>query len=115
MLHLSVNTVPGRNPAMERKFDRKEVSGVYGVIARDKHIISGVVDNVSPGGFKISHLPLAFENDKHCYSIVISKDSSHYKIMATPCWETRGSGEHDLEVGFKIIDAPWEWAELTYN
>ncbi len=100
---------------MKRKFERVHVIGVSGDLATDKVILNGIVDDVSPGGFKLFQLPASFQNDKHVYTVVISNGDNHFKILAKPCWDSKAEGKNSIEVGFKIIDAPWEWAELTYQ
>jgi len=98
---------------MKRKFERMTVKGIRGDLAIDKAILNGIVDDVSPNGFKLSHLPASFQNDKHVYTVIISNGDIHYKILAKPCWDTKAAGKNSIEAGFKIIDAPWEWAEFT--
>jgi hypothetical protein len=100
---------------MKRKCNRRKVAGYYGDLAIDSNIVRGVVQDISSGGFKLSHLPDSFQNEKHVYTIIISKGDSHYKLLAKPCWQNKKSEETHLNVGFKVIDAPWEWAELTLN
>lgn len=100
---------------MKRKFERVQISGLYGDVAAGNLILNGLVDDISPGGFKLSQLPASFQNDKHVYTVILSKGENHYKILAKPCWDTKTEGKNSMEVGFKIIDAPWEWTEFTFS
>lgn len=98
---------------MKRKFDRVVVKGIFGDVAIDNSIINGIVQDISPGGFKLSRLPDSLIVDKHVYTVVITKGDSHYKLLAKPCWEQKLNDTASMDVGFKVIDSPWEWAELT--
>ncbi len=98
---------------VERKFQRFWGPGFVGDVADGKSIVGGIVEDISAGGFKISSIPDSFTAEKHTYSTILSGDGKHYKILAKPCWRRQGQEKNNVEVGFKILDAPWEWAELT--
>jgi hypothetical protein len=35
-------------------------------------------------------------------------------MLAKPCWRTKND-PNTITIGFKILDAPWEWVEFTMN
>ena len=35
--------------------------------------------------------------------------------LAKPCWKRTGSMTSRIDIGFKILDAPWEWVEFAMN
>jgi hypothetical protein len=98
---------------VERKFQRLWVPGFVGELADGKSIVGGIVEDISEGGFKITSIPDSFTAEKHTYSAILSGGGKHYKVLAKPCWRKQGQGKNNVEIGFKILDAPWEWVELT--
>jgi hypothetical protein len=107
----------GRESAQDqhkRKYPRLGVPGFVGDLADDKKFIAGTVGNISTGGFEIINLPPSFRAEKFTYKAVLSGGGKHYKILAKPCWR-RDRGFNSVEIGFKILDAPWEWVELTMH
>ncbi len=99
---------------VNRKYYRAEVKGFLGNLADGKNVIGGVVENISTGGFALTHLPESFSADRHSYTAVLSGGGKHYKILAKPCWRMK-NGNDTFHIGFKILDAPWEWVDLTMN
>lgn len=99
---------------LKRKYQRAGVPGFVGNLADGKRIIEGIVGNISTGGFEITNLPKSFTADRHTYTAVLSGGGKHYKMLAKPCWRN-DSGRNDINIGFKILDAPWEWVEFTMN
>ena len=98
----------------KRNYRRAELHGFTGNLVDGKKIIEGIVENISSGGFELSNLPESFSAEKHTYLAVISGKNKHYKVLVKPCWK-KNKAENDIVIGFKILDAPWEWAELTLN
>lgn len=98
---------------MRRKDRRAGVPGLVGDIADGNQVIGGVIHDISSGGFRIAHIPVCFSADKLTYVVVLSGGGKHYRLLAKPCWRKKGKGQDQDEMGFKIIDAPWEWFELT--
>ena len=96
-----------------RRYRRGTVSGFSGDIADGNRIIGGVVEDVSPNGFKMSHIDETFLAEEHTYYAVVSGKGRHYKLLAKPCWKR--STETGLEIGFKIVDASWEWTEFILD
>ncbi len=112
---------PGSNDTLlrllghvKRKYQRAEVSGFMGNLVDGRKVIGGIVENISTGGFEFSSLPDSFVAEKHTYLAVITGKEKHYKVLVKPCWR-RCKGKNDINIGFKILDAPWEWVELTLN
>ncbi len=88
------------------------IADFVGDLVDGRKIIGGIVENISAGGFKITNLPKSFTAEKHFYTTVLSGGGKHYKILARPCWRKK-NGEYLFTTGFKILDAPWQWLELT--
>lgn len=102
-----------RNGQMSRNYRRAGLPGFFGDIADGNLIVGGMIDDISTGGFRMTGIPEIFKAEKHTYAVVLSGGGKHYRLLAKPCWKKKGSGPDQAEMGFKIIDAPWEWVELT--
>ncbi len=89
--------------------------GFVGDLADGKLVISANIEDISIGGFKIVGIPGSFGADKHTYTAILSGGGKHYRLLAKPCWITPGAGEGKVDIGFKILNAPWEWVEFTMN
>lgn len=99
----------------KRKYRRVEMPGFVGDLADGKAMLGGVVADISLGGFKITTMRMSFAADRHAYTAILTGGGNHYRLLAKPCWKRLGLGKDNLEIGFKILDAPWEWIELTMN
>lgn len=95
---------------VKRKSRRAKIPGFIADLADGNAIIGGKVGNISQNGFSFTHVSPEFPADKHAYTIVLSRNGSHYRVIAKPCWRLQGE---ENEIGFKILDAPWEWLEFT--
>lgn len=100
---------------MKRKHRRAGVPGFVGDLADGKLVISANIEDISIGGFKIVGIPSTFGADKHTYTAILSGGGKHYRLLAKPCWITPGAVEGKVDIGFKILNAPWEWVEFTMN
>lgn len=100
-----------RMGGMHRRYRRESVSGFSADIADGHRLIGGVVDDISSTGYKMSQVDEAFQADGHHYQTVVSGNGRHYKILAKPCWKKKT--DRGLEIGFKIMDVSWEWAEFV--
>lgn len=98
---------------MRRKDRRAGIPGFVVNIADGNLVVEGTVADISTGGFRIRNIPEFFKAEQHTYSTVLSGGGRHFRLLAKPCWRRKGAGQHQVEMGFKIIDAPWEWVELT--
>jgi hypothetical protein len=100
---------------MNRKHRRAGVPGFVGDLADGNLVIGGIVEDISTGGFKLTNIPESFSAEKHTYMAILSGGGKHYRLLAKPCWRKQGEGGGSVEMGFKILDAPWEWLALTMN
>jgi len=98
---------------VERKEKRRVVTGFSGDIAGSDDIVAGDVGNISAGGFKITGIPDSFTGAEHSYTTVLNGNGSYYRVVATPRWRKECGEKGFVEMGFKILDAPWEWLELN--
>jgi hypothetical protein len=99
----------------KRKYRRTGLPGFVGDLADGKLVLGGHVADVSIGGFKITDIPSSFGAEKHTYTAILSGAGKHYRLLVKPCWKRQGSGKYNVDIGFKIIDAPWEWVKFTMN
>ncbi len=100
---------------IKRRHSRIEVQGFEGDIADGNFVIEGAVEDVSFGGFKMSNLPRNFLTSSQNYTTVVSGMGKHFRLIVTPCWKKMAASNHSMEVGFKIVGAPWEWSEFITN
>ena len=100
---------------MKRKHRRAELSGFVGDLVSGKLVFGGNIQDISLGGFKIKDIPPSFDAEKLTYTIVVSGRGKHFRVLAKPCWKRVSSGQGSVDIGFKILDAPWEWVEFTTN
>lgn len=98
----------------KRKYRRDGSPGFVADFADGSKIIGGIVENVSIGGFEIVSLPKSFTAEKHSYTVILSGGGKHYKMLVKPCWRKKNGLIH-VDIGFKILDAPWEWVKLTMH
>ncbi len=111
--HKGVRSDPGHQPRRDR---RRKVSGFYGDIAWGKSLSTGVVEDISRGGFRMTDLPVAQDRAGHHFCrVVLSGQGRYYRLLVTPCWEKATAEGGRVEVGFKILDSSWDWLELTRN
>ncbi len=99
----------------KRKSHRKDVSGFMADIADTTSVVGGEIENISSGGFKMINVPSSFTGSKHTYTTVLNGNGKYYRLVAKPCWMKKNAENGSIEIGFKIIDAPWEWVDLTLN
>jgi hypothetical protein len=100
---------------MNRKQRRVGVLGFIGDLADDNLLVGGEIEDISMGGFKLTNIPESFGADKLYYTVILTGGGRHYRLLAKPCWRKKGLGQSRVELGFKIIDAPWEWVELALS
>ena len=96
-----------------RKYRRAGMAGFVGDVADGKNIFSGHVTDISLGGFKVADLPQSFSAERHTYVAILSGGGKYYRVLAKPCWKRTGSMTSRIDIGFKILDAPWEWVEFA--
>ncbi|MDR3090223.1 MAG: hypothetical protein LBU39_10470 [Desulfobulbaceae bacterium] len=95
-----------------RRHGRLAVTGLSVGIADGGSYAVAVADNVSQGGLKLSGLSSRFQANKFFYRAVVSGGGKTFRLTMKPCWKRSGDGQ-SVEMGFKVIDAPWEWCEFT--
>lgn len=98
---------------MKRKYRRSRFPGFVGDLADGKLVIGGNIEDISLGGFKITDIPLSFGAEKHTYAAILSGGGKHFRLLVKPCWKKQGSRKGNVDIGFKIIDAPWDWVKFT--
>ncbi len=101
--------------SLKRRHTRIEIQGFIGDIADGNFVLEGTVDDVSLGGFKMSNLPRNFSATNNNYTMVISGKGEHYRLIVKSCWKQEMMINHSFVVGFKIVQAPWEWTEFILN
>jgi hypothetical protein len=99
----------------KRRHSRVGVRGFVGDIADGNFVLGGIVEDVSFSGFKMSNLPDNFSAAHRSYTTVISGNEKHYRCIVIPCWTKKAEGSRFIEVGFKIIQASWEWTEFVLS
>ncbi len=99
----------------KRKKPRAVVKGYVGDIADGSAVLNGVVEDVSSGGFKMSNLSETFSDEDRNYMTVISGHGKHFKVLVRPCWSKQVGERLSIEVGFRIVEASWEWEEMIMN
>jgi len=99
----------------KRRHSRVDVNGFVGDIADGNLVLGGIVEDVSFSGFKMSSLPKNFSAVHRSYTTVISGNDKHYRCIVIPCWTKKAENKRSVEVGFKIIQASWEWTEFVLN
>lgn len=100
---------------IKRKHRRASLSGFMGDLSDGKLVIGGDIEDMSLGGFKITDIPRSFTGEKFTYTAIVSGGGKHYRLLVKPCWRKEGAGTEKTEIGFKIIDAPWDWVEFIMN
>ncbi len=99
---------------LKRKYHRTDVSGFVCDIADGHSSYGGTIEDVSTGGFRMAHIPELFLADKHVYTVLLSSAiGKSYRVLAKPCWRKKSGNAGRLEMGFRVVDASWEWLEFT--
>jgi hypothetical protein len=112
MIKHSHNDIRRLRP-ISRRYPRGKLHDFSADIADGKFFASGRVDDISLSGFKMSDVSDSFRADKYSYTVVISGKGWHLKVLVKPCWKKKNN--ENYEIGFKIVDAPWEWAEFAIS
>ena len=99
----------------QRKHRRKELTGFVVDVTAGGPVFGCEVKDVSRGGFRVSDLPVKYKSAKYYYTVVLSGQGNHFRMLATPCWEKVDPATNQTEIGFKILDCPVEWLEFTQN
>jgi len=101
---------------LKRKYRRMDITGFDCDIADGPSSHGGKVEDISSGGFRITNIPQSFSAEKHVYTVLLSsQDGKHFRLLARPCWSRENSGTGRVEMGFRIVDASWEWMEFTFG
>jgi hypothetical protein len=96
-----------------RRHRRSAVSGMTASIADRNLLYDGRVADVCTGGFRLQRKSDDFTGRCLSYTVIISVGRKRYRVLAKPCWIRNDGANRDQEIGFRIIDAPWEWLELV--
>jgi hypothetical protein len=97
----------------KRKHRRARFSGFVGDLADGNLVVGGIIEDISLGGFKISDIANSVVAKKHAYTAILTGGGKHYRLLVKPCWRHQGAGKDNADIGFKILDAPWEWVEFA--
>lgn len=100
---------------LKRRNSRFNVHGLVGDIADGNLVLGGIVEDVSFNGFRMSNLPKNFSAARRSYTTVISGNNKHYRCIVVPCWSQKSDKSRFVDVGFKIVQAPWEWTEFVLS
>jgi len=95
-----------------RKHERDAVKGYVCEVIDGNQVMSGIVCDVSSIGLKVSRLPAGFSATRKHYPAFVSGKNRHYKLLIRPCWSKKEE-DNFMDVGFKILDAPWKWMEFV--
>lgn len=98
-----------------RRHRRAGLAGFVGDLCDGKAVYGCHLLDVSLGGFRVTDLPETFVACRHNYVAVLSGGGAHYRIVAKPCWKRPGKVSGCIDIGFKILDAPWRWIEFVMN
>lgn len=101
----------GRLYGNHRRYKRQSLNNYTGDISDERVVVNGIVENVSASGFKLTGVSNAFASVGLDCSVVVSGDGKNFKLKARPCWEKQGGASK--EIGFKVVDASWEWYEFV--
>ncbi|MBW1636017.1 MAG: PilZ domain-containing protein [Deltaproteobacteria bacterium] len=96
-----------------RREARRAVTGFVADIADSASVLTGGVKNISRGGFRMTGIPDLFTGSEHSYTTVVNGDGNYFRLVAKPCWIKESGEKGVVDIGFKILDAPWEWVDLT--
>ncbi len=101
----------------KRIHERAELHGHIADIADGNFIYGGIIEDISISGLKLNSLPTKFSIEGRIYRIVISggADNEHIKLKVRPRWKKTAGNGLSMDVGFRIIAAPWEWTELVHS
>ena len=77
-----------------------------------RHYDSRVFD-VSTGGFRLRKKADDFAASGMSYTVILSFGRQKYRVLAKPCWVRTDADTSHQEIGFRIIDAPWQWLEMV--
>ncbi len=99
----------------KRRHERMELHGHIADIADGKFVYGGIIEDVSLGGLKMNSLPTKFAIEGRTYSVVVSGGTSgtHFKLTVRPRWKRTAQSGLSMDVGFRVVDAPWEWTDLV--
>lgn len=100
-----------RSRPISRRYPRGRIDGYSVDIADGRFFAHGAIADISLTGFKMALSFDSFKADQYSYTTIISGKGRHFKLLVKPCW--KNSSGQKSEVGFKIVDAPWEWAEFA--
>ena len=98
-----------------RRHRRAGFAGYVGDLSDGQAIYGCHLADLSLGGFRVVDLPETFVACRHTYVAILSGGGAHYRVIAKPCWKRRGRVAGRIDIGFKILDAPWKWVEFVMN
>ena len=92
---------------------RHKTLGLMSNISDGKSTFVGVVEDISPGGLRISKVPASFDDTvERCYSIVNGPEND-FAIAILPRWmQTTNKGMYKM-IGFEIENPPADWTAFV--
>jgi hypothetical protein len=96
-----------------RKDRRNHLSGLTGELSDGRRIFAGELKNLSVGGFQLTDLPTGFDSGYVNYTAIVSGGGKNFRLLVRPCWSKRHADQLHVDVGFKIMNAPWELVQYT--
>ncbi len=101
----------------KRRQERTELQGHIADIADGNFIYGGIIKDVSLSGLMLGSLPAKFAVEGRTYNIVVSGGASgtNLKLVVRPRWKRTAKTGLAMDVGFRVVEAPWGWADLVNN
>lgn len=95
-----------------RKVSRKATTELRAEISDGRSSYRGLVANISQEGVCIKDIPDTFSNSRKLLSIIVRTTTTHYRLVARPCWE-----KHEIDrgktIGAEIAIAPDNWKDFV--
>jgi hypothetical protein len=95
----------------KRRYPRFKVDGLSCHLASGNMVFDGMVEDISEGGFKMANLPSDITANRYPHQAVLSGNGRHHRLIVVPCWVEKSENSRSTKIGFRIIQASWEWTE----
>jgi hypothetical protein len=99
-----------------RKHARHQDAALVGDLVIGGSIYHAGVHDFSPVGVRLTGLQEnTIPTSTYTCTIFLSKGSTHFKLLVKPCWKRSSPAGDSVEMGFKILDSPWQWYRFSQN